>query len=210
MLSQYNNNCYFTSFIHLLSLTGGEWKCVKYPKIEIVLKSLQNNNITPIIDKLAISIFNETKTHDGPDFVNTTKKLFIDKLGLHNELVVFENEVSKISLPSKKYYITSDFPNNTGLENPTFVDLVNCFNPFDLNQVIKIGSINLRVLGFTISTGSHNFTIARKRTPIYEKFCSINPLDNEIKILSDDKMAYLLYKIQTCEYNIEFYLYEKC
>lgn len=210
MLSQYNNNCYFTSFIHLLSLTGGKWKCDKYPKIEIVLNSLQCDNITPGIDKLAISIFNETKTHNGPDFVNTTKKLFVDKLGLQNDYVVFENEVSKIHLPLKKYYITSDFPNNTGLKNPSFLELVNCFNPFDLNQIIKNDSTNLRVLGFTISTGSHNFTIARMRTTIGEKFCSINPLDNEIKILSDDKMLYLLHKIQTCEYNIEFYLYEKC
>ena len=79
-----------------MSLTGGEWKCAKYPKIEIVLKSLQNNNITQVIDRLAISIFNETKTHDGPDFVNTTKKLFIDKFGLHNELVVFEKELSRL------------------------------------------------------------------------------------------------------------------
>ena len=56
-----------------------------------LFESLQNNNITPVIDKLAISIFNETKTHNGPDFVNTTKKLFIDNLDKINYQLEREN-----------------------------------------------------------------------------------------------------------------------
>lgn len=213
MLKQYDNNCYLTSFLHLISLTSGDWKCYeKFQCVDRMIDNLQQDKCKDIDDELVTKINNTINKNKSYQTVKYAKDYFLKKLGLNNDIVSFEFDNL-----DKRFFISENIPNLTGLENPDPIIIYNYFNPFINYEHIMIDNKEYRIIGFILSTGTHHFVIGRLH--IYygpeflnyvTDFCKIDPIaSDKIVRLTDEEKNYYGEKITSMNYQISYILYEK-
>lgn len=213
MLKQYGNNCYLTSFLHLISLTSGDWKCYEeFQCVDKMIDNLQQDKCKDIDNELVTKINDIINKYRSHQTVKHAKDYFLKQLGLNNDIVSFEFDNS-----DKRFVISENLPNLTGLENPDPITIYNYFNPFINYEHIMIDNKEYRIIGFILSTGIHHFVIGRLH--IYygpeflnyvTDFCKIDPIaSDKIVRLTDEEKNYYGEKITSMNYQISYILYER-
>lgn len=225
MLNQYGNNCYLTSFLHLVSLTPGDWKCYeKYQCVGKMIDNLQQDKYEEEDDKLAQKIYNTIKRDGGGGYktVEYAKKYLLEQLGLKNDIVSFGFKNSNTR------FVISEIEINITKQN----QIIHEFNPLTKYDNIKKNGKKYKVIGFILSTGNHHFVIGRLK--IYDNpnskeyridFCKLDPLNPEqivklnkegkkiyfpkITQLTKEEKKYYSQKIDSSAYQVGYVLYEK-
>lgn len=243
ILSQYGNNCYLTSYLHLLSLVPGEWVTNRTDMNEIrnsfldyntqhididkykifdagryqdqitiikdILSGLQKMEVR---DNLAINFYEEFKPDSYMHYISYTAK-YLEFLGISNPNV-YIGDPDKFEQKGKRYLITDAIPVNPN-KPEGYETAKSEFNPFNVNQIIGLFNCDcdLRIVAFTISTGSHHYIISRMMVGNEIKLCVIDPIyKSGIRVLTENEKTNLLERIQTInnDYNVvEYILYRR-